>query len=158
MARAAAVFVVEQRDEIRMSGEVVEGGFDQIADRQFRRQALEIELALLLADLLIDPFQHREVECVLVTEIVIDQLLVDTGARSDLVDPGAGKAACGEFAPGSGQQLASVASGLRRCTLVTLELVLSISTRQLTIAGSLVALVALRVLTGKGGCSEGSVP
>ena len=70
-----------------------------------RRQALEIELALLRADFLIDPFQHGEVERVLVAEIMIDQLLVDARARRDLVDPRAGEAACGEFAPRRRQQL-----------------------------------------------------
>ena len=68
------------------------------------RQSLEVELALLRADFLVDPFQHGEVERVLVAEIMIDQLLVDAGPRGDLVDPRAGKAACGEFAPRRGQQ------------------------------------------------------
>ena len=72
-----------------------------------RRQALQIELALLGADFLIDPFQHREVQRILVAEVVIDQLLVDAGARGDFVDPGAGKAAAGEFAPRRRQQFLS---------------------------------------------------
>ena len=104
MAGAAAVLVVQQHDEVRMRGEVVEGAFDQLADGPFRRQALEIELALLGADFLVDPFEHREIERVLVAEIMIDQLLVDAGARGDLVDPGAGEAAGGKFAPRRRQQ------------------------------------------------------
>ena len=76
-----------------------------LLDRLFRRQALEVELALLGADFLVDPFQHRQVQRVLVAEIVVDQLLVDAGARGDLVDPGAGKAVRGKFAPRRRQQL-----------------------------------------------------
>ena len=64
----------------------------------FRRQALEVELALLLADVLVDPFEHGEVERVLVAEVVVDELLVDAGALGDLVDAGAGKAVPGELA------------------------------------------------------------
>src|SRR5258707_1380623 len=76
---AAAVLVVQKHNEIRVFREMVERGFDQFADRLFRRQAFEIELALLLADVLIDPFEHGEVERVLVAEVVIDELLVDAG-------------------------------------------------------------------------------
>ena len=105
MAGAAAVFVVQQHDEVGMGGEVVEGGLDQPLDRLFGRQALEVELALLGADFLIDPFQHRQIQRVLVAEIMIDQLLVDAGARRDLVDPGAGEPTGGKFTPRRRQQL-----------------------------------------------------
>ena len=88
------------------SGEVVERTLDQFADRLFRRQALQIELAFMGPDFLVDPFQHRKIERVLVAEIMIDQLLVDAGTLGDFVDPGAGKAAPGEFAPCCRQQLA----------------------------------------------------
>ena len=67
MPRAVAVFVVEQHDEIRDARKVVEGTFDQLLDRLFRRQALKIELALLGADFLIDPLKHRQIERVLVS-------------------------------------------------------------------------------------------
>ncbi len=97
MAGAAAVFVVQQHDEVGMGGEVVEGGLDQPLDGLLRRQAFEVELAFLGADFLIDPFQHRQIQRVLVAEIMIDQLLVDAGARRDLVDPGAGEATIGKF-------------------------------------------------------------
>src|SRR5439155_15817871 len=76
MPGAATVFVVQQHDEVRMCGEVVEGTLDQLFDRLLWRQSLEIELALLGADLLVDPFEHRQIQCVLVAEIVIDKLLV----------------------------------------------------------------------------------
>ena len=91
MAGAAAVFVVQQHDEIGVCGEMVERALDQLPDRPLRRQALQIELALLRADLLIDPFQHREVQRVLVAEVMVDQLLVDAGAGGDFVDPRAGQ-------------------------------------------------------------------
>ena len=103
--RAAAVLVVEQHDEIRVRLEMVERALDQLADRPFGRQPLEIELALLGADFLVDPFQHGQIQRILVAEIVIDQLLVDAGPRGDLVDPRAGKPAVGEFAPRRGQEL-----------------------------------------------------
>ena len=105
MRRAATVLVVEQRDEVRMRGEVVEGALDQLLDRLLGRQSLEVELALLGADLLVDPFQHRQIQRVLVAEIVVDQLFVDAGARRDLVDPGAGQPAGGKFTPRRRQQL-----------------------------------------------------
>src|SRR6185295_16593486 len=70
MAGAAAVFVVQQHDEVGVRREVVEGTLDQLLDRLFGRQSLEIELALLGADLLVDPFQHRQIQRILVAEIV----------------------------------------------------------------------------------------
>src|ERR1700753_4357677 len=88
-----------------MRGEMVEGAFDQLADGALRRQASEIELAFLRADLLIDPFQHGEVQRVLVAEVVIDQLLVDARTRRDLVDARARETTGGELAPRGGQQL-----------------------------------------------------
>ncbi len=102
---AAAVLVVQQHDEIGVGGEVIEGTLDQLLDRLFGRQAFEIELALLGADLLINPFQHCQIQRVLVAEVVIDQLLVDAGAGGNLIDPGAGEAAISEFAPRRRQQL-----------------------------------------------------
>jgi hypothetical protein len=86
---------------------VVEGAFDQLLDRPLRRQPLEVEFALLGPDFLIDPFQHGEVERVLVAEIVIYQLLVDAGAGGDLVDPGTGKTVLRKFPPRRHQQLAA---------------------------------------------------
>src|SRR5215470_4027164 len=88
-----------------MGRKVIEGTLDQLADRGLRRQSLEIELAFLGADLLIDPFQHGEIERVLVAEIVVDELLVDAGALGDVVDAGAGEAAAGKLAPRRREQL-----------------------------------------------------
>src|SRR5687768_6509613 len=43
---AAAVFVVQQHDEVGVRGEVVEGTFDQLLDRLFGWQSRKVELAL----------------------------------------------------------------------------------------------------------------
>src|SRR3977135_419721 len=99
MAGAAAVFVSEQENKVRMRREMVEGTFDQPLDGLFRRQPLEVELALLGADFLVNPFKHRQVKRVLVAKIMIDKLLVDAGAAGDVVDPRPGKAAAGDFSP-----------------------------------------------------------
>src|SRR5258707_14297878 len=88
-----------------MPREIVERTLDQLLDGALGSQPLEIELALVGADFLVDPCQHRKVERVLVAEIMIYQLLVDAGARRDFIDPGAGKAAAGKFAPRRRQQL-----------------------------------------------------
>src|SRR4051794_28788346 len=84
VARAGAVFIVEQQDEVRMGGKVVERAFDQLLDCLLRRQAGKIELALLGANFLVDPFEYGKVERVLVAEIMVDELLVDPGALGDL--------------------------------------------------------------------------
>src|SRR3954469_2469648 len=110
--RAAAVFVVEQKDEVRMRGEMVEGTLDQLLDGFLRRQPLEVELALLGTDFLVNPFKYREVKRVLIAKIVIDQLLVDAGAAGNVVDPRPGKAAAGKFAPRCGQQFPAGGGGI----------------------------------------------
>ncbi len=105
MPGAPAVLIVEQHDEIGMRGEVIERALDQLPDRPLGRQSLEVEPMLVVADFLIDPFQHGQIERVLVAEIMIDELLVDASAGRDFVDPRAGEAAPGEFAPCRRQQL-----------------------------------------------------
>ncbi|MGY4595162.1 hypothetical protein ACVWXL_002908 [Bradyrhizobium sp. GM22.5] len=92
-------------DEIGVRREVIERGLDQFPDRLSRRQAFEIELTFLLADIGVNPFEHGEIERVLVAEIMVDELLVDTGALCDLVDAGAGKAVPGELLARRGEQL-----------------------------------------------------
>jgi hypothetical protein len=109
---AAAVFVVQEHDEIGVRGEVVERTFDQFLDRAVRRQPLEVKLALLGADFLVHPFQYRKVERVLVAEVMIHQLLVHPGTGGDVVDPRAGEAVRGEFAPRRRQQLLARGSGI----------------------------------------------
>ena len=104
MPRAVAVFIVEQNDEVGVFGKVVEGALDKLADGLFGRQSLQIQLMLLGADLLINPFKDREVERILVAEIVINELLVDARPRSDLVDASPGQSTPGKLAPRGHQQ------------------------------------------------------
>ena len=93
-----------------------------------------LSLRSWVADFLIDPFQHRQIERVLVAEIMIDELLVDAGARRDLVDPGAGEPAAGEFAPRRRQQLAAAwrpdRAAAASCRWIVFQ---AFPTRQLTI-------------------------
>ena len=57
----------------------------------------EVEPALLGADLLIGAFQHREVEILLVADVIIQHALVGAGLGRDPVDPRAGQPMGGEF-------------------------------------------------------------
>ena len=101
---ATPVFIIEQHDEIRVQVEVIERAFDQLLDRLVRRQSCKVQLAFLSANFLVHPFQDREVERILVAEVVIEQLLVDACARGDFIDPRTGKAAFREFAPSGAQK------------------------------------------------------
>ena len=160
MRCAVAVFVIEQQNEIRVPRQVIERALDQFPDRPFRRQSLEVELALLGADFLIHPFQDRQIERVLVAEIMVDQLLVDAGARRDFVDPGAGEPAAREFTPRRRQQLAAGGDRIAPLPLDTIGSSLQpFPTRQLTIRRSLVALVALPTCNDKAiGRKQGELP
>ena len=91
------VFGVEQRQKFRIAEEVIPGEVDQPLDRLGRIEMLEIEPALLGTDLLIGAFEHREVEIVLVADVVIQHALVGAGIGRDAVDPRAGQAMGGEF-------------------------------------------------------------
>ena len=57
----------------------------------------EIEPALLGPDLLIGAFEHREVEIVLLADVVVQHALVGAGLGRDPVDPRAGQAMGGKF-------------------------------------------------------------
>ena len=58
---------------------------------------LEIEPALLGADLLVGAFEHREIEVFLVADVIIEHALVGAGLVRDAVDPRAAKAVGGKF-------------------------------------------------------------
>ena len=58
---------------------------------------LEIEPALLGADLFVGAFEHREVEIVLVADVIVQHALVGAGLGRDAVDARAGQAMGGEF-------------------------------------------------------------
>ena len=68
-----------------MPARVVEVELDQALDREFGVEVCEIERALTAAQPLVDPFQGREVEALLVAEIVVDHALVGAGAARDRV-------------------------------------------------------------------------
>ena len=57
----------------------------------------QIEPALLDAYLLVSAFEHREVEIVLLADVVIQHALVGAGLGRDPVDARAGKAMGGKF-------------------------------------------------------------
>ena len=112
MPGAVAVFVVEQHDEIRMRARWSKELSISFLMARSGGSPVEIELTLLGADFRIDPFQHRQIERVLVAEIVIDQLLVDAGAGGDFVDPRAGQAVFRKFPPCRGQKLVPCRRGI----------------------------------------------
>ena len=95
-----------------MGGEMIERTLDQLLDGLFGWQPLEVELALLGTNFLVNPFQHGQIQRVLVAKIVIDQLLVDPGARGDVIDPRAGKPAAGKLPPGRGEQFPARGGGI----------------------------------------------
>ena len=70
---------------------------DQALDRLRRSEMLQIEPALLHPDLLIGAFEHREVEIILLADVIIQHALVGAGFGRDPVDAGAGEAMRGEF-------------------------------------------------------------
>ncbi|MGY3364618.1 hypothetical protein ACVWZL_001743 [Bradyrhizobium sp. GM2.4] len=57
----------------------------------------EIEPALLAADLVIGAFEHREIELVLVADVIIQHPLVGAGVGRDAVDARTGKPVRREF-------------------------------------------------------------
>ena len=57
----------------------------------------EIEPALLDADLLIGAFEHREIEIVLLADVIIQHALVGAGLGRDPVDARAGETMGGKF-------------------------------------------------------------
>src|SRR5262245_6495333 len=58
---------------------------------------LEIELALLGADLFIGAFEDREIEVLLVADVIIQHALVGAGLQRDAINPRAADAVGGEF-------------------------------------------------------------
>ena len=76
---------------------VVVGEFDDATDRLRRREVVEIERVLRLADLGVHLLQHREVELLLAAEVVVDQCARGVGPRRDRVHARALEAARGEL-------------------------------------------------------------
>ena len=61
---------------------------------------LEVERALLDANLLIGAFEHGEIEVVLLADVIIQHALVGAGLRRDAVDAGARQPMGGELGLG----------------------------------------------------------
>src|SRR5262245_11253633 len=62
---------------------------------------LQIELALLGADFFVGAFEDRQVEVLLVADVIIEHALVGAGLLRDAVNPGPGKPMRGELLLGS---------------------------------------------------------
>src|SRR3984893_11366917 len=97
MPRPRQIFGVQQRQKFGIADEIIPGEGDQPFDRAWRVEMLKIEPTLLDADLLIGAFEHREIEIVLLADVVIQHALVGAGLRRNPVDAGAGEAMGGEF-------------------------------------------------------------
>jgi len=80
-----------------MPARVVEVELDQTLDRELGVEVRKIERTLAAAQPLVDPLQGREVEALLVAEVVIDHALVGAGSARDRVDAAAEQALGGEF-------------------------------------------------------------
>ena len=97
MARPRHVLGIEQRQEFRVANEVVPGEVDQARDRGGGIEVFQIEASFLDADLLLGAFQHREIELVLLADVIIEHALVGAGLGRDPVDPRPGDAMSGKL-------------------------------------------------------------
>ena len=97
MARPRQIFGVQQRQELRVANEIIPGEVDQARNGLRRIEMLQIEPALFGPYLLVGAFQHREVEIVLLADVIIQHALVSAGFGRDPVDPRAGEAVGGKF-------------------------------------------------------------
>src|SRR6202022_1064502 len=83
--------------EFRIADEIVPGEIDQPLDRLGRIEMFQIEPALLDPYLLIGALEHREIEIVLLADVIIQHALVGAGLDRDPVDARAGEAMRGKF-------------------------------------------------------------
>src|SRR5258706_12338789 len=97
MPRPRQIFGVQQRQKFGIADEIIPGEGDQPFDRACRVEMLQIKPALLDADLLIGAFEHREIEIVLLADVIIQHPLVGAGLARDAVDARTGQAMGGEF-------------------------------------------------------------
>ena len=88
-----------QPDQIGGRNEMVEGVADQPLHALDRRQVAQILILLVRAQIGIDALEHREIERVLGTEIMIDQILGDAALLGDAIDATAAQAMRDEFDP-----------------------------------------------------------
>ncbi len=105
----------DQPHEVLVFDVVVVGELDDPADGVDRRQVLDFELVLRLADLHVDAFEDGAVEPLLAAEVVVDQPASGLRARRDRIHAGAVVAARRELG-GRGRENPR-AVGLRRLGL-----------------------------------------
>src|SRR3546814_13759181 len=70
---------------------------DLAGDRLGRRLGLEVEFALGFSNLRVGAFEDRQIEVLLVADMVVDHALVGASRLGDAVDAGAAEAVAGEF-------------------------------------------------------------
>src|SRR6516162_4144038 len=97
MAAAVDVFDHDEADETRIGIVIVEGEFDQLADRIFGRQSVEPEAGLCGTNFRISLVEDLDEEILFGLEIVEDQPLRDLGARGDRIRIAAGEAVLRKF-------------------------------------------------------------
>ncbi len=97
MARLRQIFGVQQRQKFRIANKIIPGEVDQPLDRPGRIEMFQIKPALLDADFFIGAFEHRQIEIVLLADVIIQHALVGAGFGRDAVDARAGKAVGGKF-------------------------------------------------------------
>src|SRR5262249_54541721 len=87
----------EQRQKFRVADKIIPGEIDQALDRLGRREMFEVELTLLGADLLVGALEDREIEVLLVADVIIKHALVGAGLLCNAVNPRAADPVGGEF-------------------------------------------------------------
>jgi hypothetical protein len=84
---------------------VVEGQFGQLADGVGRIEMFDVEIPLYRTDHGVGPLQRRDVELLLVAEVVVDHPLGGAHLGGDLVHAGTGIALVGKLLGGHVQDL-----------------------------------------------------
>src|SRR5574337_96808 len=108
---AVQVLGVEQRDELGIRPVVVQHEAHDLPQRFDRTLGIEVELGLRHVEAVVACLQHREVQALLVAEVVIDHPVVRLRRLGNLLDAPAREAMLGEDLGGRAQQ--AFARGLR---------------------------------------------
>src|SRR4029079_5205193 len=82
---------------MRVIGIVVERELDERAHRFPRLQLFELELGLSAANFLVHTLKHRQIELLVVSEIVIDHALIRARPSRDCIDTSAADSLGGKF-------------------------------------------------------------
>src|SRR5262245_4946022 len=154
MARAMQVFAVDQADQLRVFARIVEIELDQPFDRERGREMVEIERSLAAAQALVNSFQSRQVETVLVAEIMVDHALVGAGAARNRIDASAEQTLGGELLLGcreDGCARAIRITSVEACALGHAQSVEGCRRRRLTRYGAALIVAVTRQLPRKFG-------